>query len=42
MAAAVIDRLWEMSDLYKAVADHAERKRKAARIEKLLRKLRSL
>jgi len=38
----VIDKLWDTNDLYDAVMDHAERKRTAARIEKLLNKLRSL
>jgi hypothetical protein len=42
MAAGVIDQLWDMNDLYGAVMNQAERKRKAARIEKLLKKLRSL
>jgi hypothetical protein len=40
MAAGVIDRLWDMNDLYDAVMDHAERKRKAAQIEKLIERLR--
>jgi IS1 family transposase len=40
MAAGVIDRLWDMNDLYDAVMDHAERKRKAARIERLIARLR--
>jgi IS1 family transposase len=40
MAAGVIDRLWDMNDLYDAVMDRAERKRKAARIERLIARLR--
>jgi len=38
--ARVIDRLWDMDDLHDAVMDRAERKRKAARIEKLSERLR--
>jgi hypothetical protein len=41
MAAGVIDKLWDMKDLYDAVTDRAERKRKAARIEKLIQRLAS-
>ena len=40
MAAGVIDKLWDMNDLYEAVMDRAERKRKAARLEKLIARLR--
>ncbi len=40
MAAGVIDRLWDMNDLYDAVMDRAERKRRAARIERLIARLR--
>jgi hypothetical protein len=40
MAAGVIDRLWDMNDLYDAVLDRAARKRKAARIERLIERLR--
>jgi hypothetical protein len=40
MAAGVIDRLWDMNELYDAVMDRAERKRKAARIERLIARLR--
>jgi hypothetical protein len=47
MAAGVIDKPWNMNDLYNAVMDwaamdRAERKRKAERIQKLLKTLRSL
>jgi len=41
MAAGVIDKLWDMNDLYDAVMDRAERKRKAARIERLISRLRN-
>jgi IS1 family transposase len=40
MAAFVTDRLWSMDDLYDAVIEHAERKRKDARLAKLITKLR--
>jgi IS1 family transposase len=40
MAAFVTDRLWSMGDLYDAVTEHAERKRKDERLAKLARKLR--
>ncbi len=40
--AGVIDRLWSMDELFDAVADRVERKRKAAQIDKLLKKLRGL
>jgi hypothetical protein len=39
MAAGVIDKLWDMNDLYDALMDRAERKRKAARIERLIARL---
>jgi hypothetical protein len=39
MAAFVTDRLWSMDDLFDAVMEHAERKRKDARLAKLLAKL---
>ena len=41
MAAGVIDKLWDMNDLYDAVLDRAERKRKAARINRLIERLKS-
>jgi len=40
MAAGVIDRLWSMDDLFNAVTEHADRKRKAARLERLIARLR--
>jgi hypothetical protein len=40
MAAGVIDKLWDMNDLYAAVADHAERKRREAQIAKRIDRLR--
>jgi signal recognition particle GTPase len=40
MVARVIDRILGMNDLYDAVMDRAERKRKAARIERLINRLR--
>jgi IS1 family transposase len=41
MAAGVIDQLWSMGDLFDAVNDHAERRRKDARLEKLIERLKS-
>lgn len=40
MAAGVIDTLWSVNDLYDAVIASADRKRKAARLEKLIDRLR--
>ncbi|MEX2286866.1 MAG: hypothetical protein WD648_07240 [Planctomycetaceae bacterium] len=40
MAAGVVDKLWSMDDLYNAVMEQAERKRKSARIDRLIAKLR--
>jgi len=40
MAAGVVDRLWSMHDLYNAVTEHAQRQRKPARIERLIKRLR--
>lgn len=40
LAAGVVDKLWDMNDLYDAVMDRAERKRRAARPEKLIACLR--
>ena len=40
MAAFVTDRLWSMDDLYDAVMDHSERKRKDAKLAKLIDRLR--
>ncbi len=39
MAAGVIDRLWSMDDLFEAVTSHAERKRRDAKIARLIAKL---
>jgi hypothetical protein len=39
MAAGVIDTLWDMNDLYEALAACAERKRKAAGRAKLVARL---
>jgi hypothetical protein len=39
MAAFVTDRLWSMDDLFDAVTAHVERKRKDARLAKLIAKL---
>jgi hypothetical protein len=36
----VIDKPWDVNDLYDAVMDQAERKRTAARIERLITRLR--
>jgi uncharacterized membrane protein YqgA involved in biofilm formation len=41
MAAGVIGELWSMDDLFDAVMEQAERKRKDARLAKLLKKLTS-
>jgi hypothetical protein len=41
MAAGIIDKLWSTDDLYDAVAETVERKRKAARLEKLITRLRA-
>jgi hypothetical protein len=39
MAAGVIGELWSMDDLFDAVNQHAERKRKDARLAKLIERL---
>ena len=39
-AAGAIDTLWDMNDLKNGAMDRAERKRKAARIERMVARLR--
>jgi IS1 family transposase len=40
MAAGVVGELWDMDELYNAVTQHAERKRKDAQLAKLIHRLR--
>jgi hypothetical protein len=39
MAAGVIDRLWDMGDLFDAVIEQADRRKRDARLSKLIEKL---
>ena len=42
MMAGLVDTLWSIEDLYDAVMKQQAQKKHSARIEKLLKKLRSL